>query len=496
MSGHEGGDLSGLTLLAGIIVALLLVFAAATRLPVVAAGWRRHVLRGGIVLAAVTVVVLANVALFRNDVHIDLTREKAFTPSDDARRVVRGLGERVEVYYFFQKQNPAARVMVTHLELLARESRNFAFTAVDVDQRPALATRMGVRVYNTAVIIAGDRRAELVTTDEREVALALLRLIRQPHVVCFATGHGEYDIDNFEFHTHFEGSHNHSHDAAGMAVVQMEQHGLGRLRRALEKIGLAVRKVPLAAARPIEPDCAALVLANPRTRFTPPESGMLQRYLAAGGSLLLLVEPDYPVDESLAGVLAASGIAIGDGVIVDPADHYYVDEQMLAVTRYGAHPVSRGLALSFYPGARPLQVLSVPGVRAVALLASSDRSYVLAERLQREIPAGPRSRQVFGIAAEGRLVGGTRDFRMVVIGDADFASNSFFPYLANADLNLAAIAWLLREEAAPAMKPPVEVLPMVTLTNEQVRGIFIVTVILMPGIIALLGAMVWWRRRR
>ena len=31
------------------------------------------------------------------------------------------------------------------------------------------------------------------------------------------------------------------------------------------------------------------------------------------------------------------------------------------------------------------------------------------------------------------------------------------------------------------MKPPVEVLPMVSLTGEQMRGIFIVTVLLMPG---------------
>ena len=85
----------------------------------------------------------------------------------------------------------------------------------------------------------------------------MLRLLRPREVViCFAAGHGEYDIDNFAFHTHFEGAQSHSHDAEGTAVVQMEQHGLGRLRQLLEKLGLVARKVTFAAGQPIPDDCA------------------------------------------------------------------------------------------------------------------------------------------------------------------------------------------------------------------------------------------------
>ena len=48
-----------------------------------------------------------------------------------------------------------------------------------------------------------------------------------------------------------------------------------------------------------------------------------------------------------------------------------------------------------------------------------------------------------------------------------------------------ASSWLLREERLPSLKPPVEVLPTVTLTNAQVRWIFILTVLLLPGAVAL-----------
>src|SRR5262249_25686836 len=221
---------------------------------------------------------------------------------------------------------------------LARLNPKLRVETVDADQNPALANRMGVRLYNTALLRAGDRRVEVLTTDDREIALGILRVTRaRDTVICFATGHGEYDIDNFEFHTHFEGTQGHRHDAEGMAVVQMEQHGLGRVRRALEKLGLGARKVAAAAGQGIPAECAALIEANPRTRYAPPEAEILRDYLARGGSVLMLIEPDYPVDATLAAVLGQAGIHIGDGSVVDPLEHYFTDQQMLAVTRYARH---------------------------------------------------------------------------------------------------------------------------------------------------------------
>src|SRR4029079_6428827 len=194
-----------------------------------------------------------------------------------------------------------------------------AVETVDIDRNPARASTFGVRLYNTAVIVTRSHRLRCLTAADRETALGLLRALRrQQPVVCFATGHGEYDIDNFEFHTHFEGSHSHSHNAEGMALDQMEQPGLGRLRRALEKLGLEPRKVELRPGRPLPRDCAALVDANPRTPHLPAEADLLRAYLAGGGSYMLLLEPDFAVEERMAAVIAEAGARIGKGVIVDP----------------------------------------------------------------------------------------------------------------------------------------------------------------------------------
>jgi hypothetical protein len=483
----------------GCIVALGVMFAAALRLRAYGAGWRRWALRLGVIAVALGATLAANVAVYRHDAHLDFTREKAFTPSREAADIVRSLREPVQIVYFYQKENGAGRAAVTMLELLARLNSNLSFEAVDIDRNPGRAGAFGVQLYNTAVIATSTHRLQVVTTDDREVALGILRALRrQQPVVCFATGHGEYDIDNFEFHTHFEGSHTHSHNSEGMGLIQMQQHGLGRLRRAIEKLGLEPRKAELRPGKPVPQDCAALIDANPRTPHIPAEADVLRRYLEQGGSYMLLVEPDFAIEPRLGALIAEAGARIDEGVIVDPVDHYFTDDQMIAITRYANHPVTRAQALSFYPGARPVEPAPREGVKAVALFASSAKSYIALDRLhyREEAAAEPKRAYSLAVAAEGRLSTGASPYRLIVVGDADFASNSFFPYLANADILLAGISWLLHEERLPTLKPPVEVLPLVTLTNAEVRWIFILTVILLPGAVACAGVGVWlWRRR-
>lgn len=481
-----------------VLVALVVLFAAGLRVPAGRTRWRRWATWILILLTASVVTIGANVALYRHDVHFDITHERAFTPSAEARRVVEGLSTDVDLTYFYQKQNPAGRAAKTLVEIMGRSNPRLHVRTVDQDQQPGLANRLGVRVYNVAVLETAGRQLQVVSTEDRDIALGILRVTRTSvKTICFAVGHGEYDIDNFEYHTHFEGVHAHSHGAEGVGVVLMAQHGVGRLRRALESLGFATRKTTLATAGRVPEECAVLVEPNPRTRYAPSEAGVLAEYLRSGGAALLLYDIDFPVEPRLSALLATVGVQVHDGVVVDPLDHYFTDEQMVAVTRYFPHAITRGLALSFYPGARPLETRAAADVTTSPLFASSPESYIRPARASaRSTPPAAHGAHLLAIASEGVLSGGGRPFRLVVVGDGDFVSNSFFPYMSNSDAALAMIAWLLREERAPTMKPPVEVLPTVALTGRQTQGIFLVTVIVLPGLVVGAGGIVWWRRRR
>jgi ABC-type uncharacterized transport system involved in gliding motility auxiliary subunit len=83
----------------------------------------------------------------------------------------------------------------------------------------------------------------------------------------------------------------------------------------------------------------------------------------------------------------------------------------------------------------------------------------------------------------------------VVVGDGDFASNSFLPYMANGDLALSMVRWLAREEHAPSVAPRIPVPSLVLLTKRQMQRIFLGIEVVLPLAVVLGGAVVWWRRR-
>ena len=133
---------------AGVVAALALLFAAGLRLPVQIGLASRAFAATLVVTASLAIAILANVALFRHDSYLDLTREKAFTPSIEAREMLSTLKEPVDVAYFYQKQNPGARALTTMVSQLQRQNANLRLQLIDADQKPALASSLGVRTYN------------------------------------------------------------------------------------------------------------------------------------------------------------------------------------------------------------------------------------------------------------------------------------------------------------------------------------------------------------
>lgn len=500
-------DHEALAWAAGWLVAVLVLFAAGIRLPLETHfGRLRAWLYGaGCVAAGLGVWVLANVALVLHDSHIDLTREKLYTPSATAMRVVDELRSPVRVTYFFRSQDPAGQRAAEILEVMGRRNPLLTVAAVDPDKQPELARREGIRLYNAAVIEAEGRRVLVQGTDEAEVAIGIQRVLRERAITaCFVEGHGELPMDAFEFHSHLEGITDHDHSDASSKVVETPGHGIGRLRRALEAQGYETRKLVTATRPDVPAACSLVILGSPRTLFLPAESAALRAYLAGGGSALLLFDLGFVLEPELERLAGDLGVRFEQQVVVDPLSHYQSDPEMVAVTGYDPHPITRSASMTFYPGVRPLGLRApAPGVTATPLLLSSRDSYVrpvepAAVRLLQPaaapaIPeAGPR---VLGVAAEGTLPGGTVPFRAVLIGDGDFASNSFLPYMANSDLLVAAVRWLAREDRGTAVRTRIPAPPMVLLTAMQTRLVFAGIVILLPLSVIGVGCVVWWRRR-
>jgi ABC-type uncharacterized transport system involved in gliding motility auxiliary subunit len=317
-------------------------------------------------------------------------------------------------------------------------------------------------------------------------------------------------MDNFEFHTHIEGIAGHSHGDASSKLIQTVGHGIGRLRRALEAQGYETRKVILATAASVPEVCQVLIVANPRTTFLPAESTALETYLQRGGALFAMFDLGFVPEPRLAALIEKLGVRLAQEAVVDPLSHYSTDAKMVAVTVYDQNPMTANVSMTFYPGIRPLiPVQPKPGVRVAPLFSSSRDSYTrpvqpVGVREAGDSSSAPRSRtdevgpRLLAVAAEGKLPGAASDsprFRAVIVGDGDFASNSFLPYLSNGDLAMAMVRWLVREERSSAVATRIPVPPMILLSGAQMKGIFLMVEVLLPLLVIALGAMVWWRRR-
>lgn len=492
----------------GWLLAVGVLFVCGLQLPLARRGgpWRRRGVAALVLLAGFGVAGLAITALTLNDTHLDLTPQKLYTPAPSAIEVVRALQVPVAITYFYQGQDPNARRAREMLTLMARENPLLSLHSVDPDKEPSLALTRGVKIYNAALIETGGRQLIVQGTDEAEIAIGIQRALRARAVaVCFIEGHNEYAIDNEEFHTHMDSGASHSHDDAASKVIETTGHGIGRLRRTLEALGYEARRLPLATLTQIPADCATVVDANPRSTWLPGESAALREYLAQGGAALLLFDLGFSLEPALESLLGTLGVQLQQAVIADRLSHYGTDEEMVAVTAYDPHPVTQRVAYTFFPGARPL-VLATPaaGISTRALIRSGDAS---TERRvdaidRREIAAPARAAddpqpasRVLASVSEGLLDAAGKPFRAIVVGDADFASNSFYPYMANSDLILSMIRWLVREEALVAVKPRVPVPPMVLLTERQLQAVYLLTALGLPLLAALGGLWVWWRRR-
>src|SRR5215471_10557512 len=232
---------------------LLALFALAIRLPLRGRGSRWSAWAGNalIICAAVGVVIAANVALYRHDVHFDATREGLNTPPPQLTDLIDNLHSPLSLTYFYNASDSNAISARDMIETAARNHPLLAFRAIDLDKEPGLARDIGVHSYNTAVLQAGERKVLVENvTDAARLGYAALRTLRKRvETICFVTGHGE-TFRPMPGHYHF--SHVETlrgHDIPGEGdVLIAEPAQLDRLQLALNEIGFDMRALVMATA--------------------------------------------------------------------------------------------------------------------------------------------------------------------------------------------------------------------------------------------------------
>ncbi|HEX2523090.1 MAG TPA: ABC transporter, partial [Terriglobia bacterium] len=88
-----------------------------------------------------------------------------------------------------------------------------------------------------------------------------------------------------------------------------------------------------------------------------------------------------------------------------------------------------------------------------------------------------------------------KEARVVVVGDSDFASNSYFQQQRNGDVFLNAVSWLAEDEDLISVRPKSQENRSISLTRANSSVLFWMTMVLLPGSALISGILVWLRRR-
>ena len=216
-------------------------------------------------------------------------------------------------------------------------------------------------------------------------------------------------------------------------------------------IGYTVRAIALTSLSAVPPDCTVVAEIGPRHAYAPAEAALLSDYLARGGRLLAMIDPEFPLQGGLGDLFGTLGLASDPAIVIDPLNHYGSDHDKVAVPYYPPHQITRRIALTIFPNARPIRVgAAPPGVNTTILASSSKDSYLrpVSRTPAATEPTGSgasHGAEVLAVAVEGRWPDGaadqTKPFRLVLVGNSNFAANSYFPYVSNGDLAVEMVRW-------------------------------------------------------
>ncbi|HEU5193155.1 MAG TPA: Gldg family protein [Methylomirabilota bacterium] len=465
------------------------------------AGLVRH-RRGEVALLTLGVVgILLAVAYLsvRYPARVDLTSTGRHSLSPATLTMLQRLQKPVHIVFF---HDPLMRETVELYELIAHQTPRVTVEFYDPMINPAQARLYGVNFAGTAVLESEGRRLQVNSPSETDIANGILRVSASAtQLVCFLDGHGEPDPFSLESHDHMEGAPGHSH-GLGAKYVLHERHGMAKARNALETLNYKVEKVLLLQHTSGLAGCALLVVAGPKVPLLPREVEAVRAYLTGGGHGFFMLDPF--VTTGLEPVLREYGIVVDDDIVIDEASHFWADVSAPAVSDYNRHQITRDLPLTFFPGARSLSPTPrVPGTSVIPLVNSSKNSWGQAnpERVAfvegRDV-RGPATLMVVALrrqvdAGGTPQEGGTRS-RVAVVGDSDFATNSFFHIMGNGSLFVNTVSYLAAQENLIGIPPRTADLPRMNLTNRQMKGTFFLSVVLVPVLLAMVGTAVWWKQ--
>ncbi|MCS7147830.1 MAG: Gldg family protein [Geminocystis sp.] len=482
--------------------------------------------------AMVIILILANLLANKYSWRIDLTETKLYTLSPQTQQVLKSLSEPIRVYVFDWPPNGYDRQL---LKNYARHSKYFSFDFIDPQVNLSLAQKFQVDRKGNVYIQWRDKR-QLVQTvspqsrlEENKLTNAIVKIRRETTpVVYIIQGHGEPSLD------------------------PATQPSFSQAVKTLNDNGYIVKPLNLGQSPLIPPDASVLIVSSGDRNILPGEEKIIQKYLEKGGNILIMVNASSEVP--LAKTLSQWGVKLHDSIVVDPSgtgETLGLGPSVTIITNYGQHPITRDFnnGLTILPWARPIITENKPAIEKTPLLITHHQSWGETNLEGEQVLFDPTKDKKGPLEIAVALVRKNSNTRtqvqqkntstptntpvkpetknkgdlppppinppkpdniplvttqpskdttkMVVVGNANFATDGWFLQQLNQDFLLNAISWLANEDEQLLSIRPIEAVNRrLRPTPLQVQILWWLALVILPLMALIIAFVTWWQRSR
>jgi len=366
-----------------------------------------------------------------------------------------------------------------------REKKNIYLTFINPSEEPKLAQDAGVKT-DGEVVIEYQKRVEHITPPfaEQEVTNLLVRLSRtNQQAVMYLDGHGERNL------------------------LGVRNHDIGEFGKQLEAKGFKFANPDLTIAQAVPANGAMLVIASPQVDVSDVEAKKIKAYLETGGNLLWLLD-----DNNLRGLKEVAdylGLQVSPGIALDMASAQYgADARVAFASLYGEHAITKNFMLrTLFPEAHEVSAKGTDenGWKVSNLVEVAPNGWLASAKLAKdakpEFIEGKDKRGPINIGVALERVYGKKGQRVVVMGNANFLSNTFITNGGNLDFGINMINWLAGDDNLITIQP----MPLkdinVSIPDTDKGRIVAWTVFhgfqyFIPLGFMIAGFYLWWKRRR
>jgi ABC-type uncharacterized transport system involved in gliding motility auxiliary subunit len=363
-----------------------------------------------------------------------------------------------------------------------KSNGKFSYEFVDPSLNPVEAQQYKITQDGTIVLTLEGRQQSITTVNEQSFTTALVNLMNPgERTVYFLTGHGEHSTET------------------------TTEKSYSRVRTWLQSKNYSVKTLNLLAQNKVPDDALSIIIAGPTQPISAGEVNLLKDYVAKGGSLVVLKDPDLtqkdnssaPADPLVDYLAASWDIKIDNDLIVDPS----TTQTIVALEySYGTHSITDSLNNqgmgTFYPTACSLTLASKnQEIQTTALVKTIDRAWGETDfaALQNKQVAYDASTDISGpltIAAAADNPSGKG--KVVVFGDSDFASDAYVDQYGNADIFINSVDWAAGQQSLISLTAKQPITRTMAIPNSlTLYGLAFLFIIGIPGVFAIAGASFW-----